>query len=77
MKIELTTKELFALVHSSMGKNYEPNDLEFACYFDGELVEYERWTDRGWMYRTPKEPKTLYFTQKHAHSTKVLLPIRS
>jgi hypothetical protein len=54
-------------------KEYGYNEIEFACYFDGVLVEYERWTDRGWMYRTPDEPDTLYFKQKHAHSTKVLL----
>ena len=55
------------------GREYGYNEIEFACYFDGSLVEYERWTDRGWMYKTPNEPDVLYFTPKYAHSKKVLL----
>lgn len=52
---------------------YGYNDIEFACYFDNKLVEYECWTDRGWMYRDPVSPKRLYFTKQNAHTEKVLL----
>lgn len=46
------------------------NDILFECYFDGNLVEYERWTDRGWMYYEPDNEETLYFEKKYAHSHK-------
>lgn len=51
------------------------NEVEFACYFDHELVEMERWTDRGWMYWEVSNPRVLYFQPKYAHTKKVLMQL--